>query len=441
MARGSALLDGSVLPPSRIVSERQAGLPRRFMPESATGREIVMLGEARPAPDYPGRSIFFLPFAMAGLVPPFSSFFMDVLEFYDLQMAHLTPNAVMTLAIFAHLCEMFIGVRPSLRLFRWFFTVQSVSPPSVVGGCYFQPRGPVLNRYIPCALRKKWDDWKSDWFYTPLANEARLRLPSQPPAPVSSWRAPVDLGDDYDAVLDRLAGLRSQGLTGAMVYGDYLRRRIAPLQRRARSAWEYTGPEDYMRTHQGVRWDWAPEDFKIVVQRVLNLSSVEASRIPQGILPLCSDPDRASILTIMMGVGASEERAPKDHDGASESRRGKQSAPGGGRASGPRVGGSGSSRPADAQGKRKLGGTPPPSPPPRGRGRRVPAVGAPEGAAPDVAARGGSAKRTGSARRGRLKHARETLISPSRWVIHRPPSQGRLTLICKHFFLPKRRFF
>jgi len=131
----------------------------------------------------------------------------------------------------------------------------------------------VLNRYIPCVLRKKWDDWKSDWFYTPLANEARLRLPSQPPAQVSSWRAPVDLGEDYDAVLDRLAGLRSQGLTGAMVYGDYLRRRIAPLQRRARGAWEYTGPEDYMRTHQGRRWDWAPEDFKMVVQRVLNLSS------------------------------------------------------------------------------------------------------------------------------------------------------------------------
>nr|ABA94227.1 retrotransposon protein, putative, unclassified [Oryza sativa Japonica Group] len=214
MARGSAPLDGSVLPPSRIVSERQAGLPRRFMPESATGREVVALGEGRPTPHYLGRSVFFLSFAMAGLVPPFSSFFMDILEFYDLQMAHLTPNAVMTLAIFAHLCEMFIGVRPSLWLFRWFFTVQPVSPPSVVGGCYFQPRGQVLHRYIPCVLRKKWDDWKSDWFYTPLADEARLRLPSQPPAQASSWRATVDLGNGYDAVLDRLAGLRSQGLTG-----------------------------------------------------------------------------------------------------------------------------------------------------------------------------------------------------------------------------------
>nr|AAQ56434.1 hypothetical protein OSJNBa0074N12.2 [Oryza sativa Japonica Group]AAQ56477.1 putative retrotransposon protein [Oryza sativa Japonica Group] len=418
MARGSALLDGSVLPPSRIVGERQAGLPRRFMPESATGREIVMLGEARPAPDYPGRSIFFLPFAMAGLVPPFSSFFMDVLEFYDLQMAHLTPNAVMTLAIFAHLCEMFIGVRPSLRLFRWFFTVQSVSPPSVVGGCYFQPRGPVLNRYIPCALRKKWDDWKSDWFYTPLANEARLRLPSQPPAPVSSWRAPVDLGDDYDAVLDRLAGLRSQGLTGAMVYGDYLRRRIAPLQRRARSAWEYTGSEDYMRTHRGVRWDWAPDDFKIVVQRVLNLSSMEASLIPQGLLPLCCDPDRASILTIMMGVGASEEVAPKGHDGAGGSRQ-EESTPGGGRASGPRDGGSGSNRPADARGKRKQGGTPPPSPP-RGDGAVRASRRRPEGAAPTSQPET-ERKKKRLRKTGETEPSRGNLISPPRWSFNRPP--------------------
>nr|ABA99784.2 retrotransposon protein, putative, unclassified [Oryza sativa Japonica Group] len=333
MARGSALLDGSVLPPSRIVSERQAGLPRRFMPESATGREIVTLGEGRPAPCYPGRSVFFLPFAMAGLVPPFSSFFMDVLEFYDLQMAHLTPNAVMTLAIFAHLCEMFIGVRPSLRLFRWFFTVQPVSPPSVVGGCYFQPRGPVLNRYIPCVLRKKWDDWKSDWFYTPLADEARLRLPSQPPA----------------------GGRRS----------------------------------------------------------------AEASLIPQGVLPLCSDPDRANILTIMQAVGASEERAPRGHDGSGGSRRGEQSTPGGGRASGPRDGGSGGSRPADVRGKRKQEGTSSPSPPRGGGAARVSSR-RPEGAAPTPQPEG-ERKKKRLRKMGGTEPSRGNLISPPRWSFNRPP--------------------
>nr|CAE01744.2 OSJNBb0056F09.7 [Oryza sativa Japonica Group] len=396
MARGSAPLDGSVLPPSRIVSERQAGLPRRFMPESATGREVVALGEGRPAPHYPGRSVFFLSFAMAGLVPPFSSFFMDVLELYDLQMAHLTPNAVMTLAIFAHLCEMFIGVHPSLRLFRWFFTVQPVSPPSVVGGCYFPPRGPVLNRYIPCVLRK-----------------------NQPPAQASSWRAPVDLGDGYDAVLDRLASLRSQGLTRAMVYGDYLRRRIAPLQRRARGAWEYTGSEDYMRTHQGVKWDWVPEDFKVVIQRVLNLSSVEASFIPQGVLPLCSDPERANILTIMQAVGASGERAPRGHDGAGGSRRGEQSTPGGGRASGPRDGGPGGSRPADARGKRKQEDTPSPSPP-RGGGAVRASSRRPEGAVPTSQPEG-ERKKKRLRKIGGTEPCRGNLISPPRWSFSRPP--------------------
>jgi hypothetical protein len=434
MARGSAPLEGSVLPPSRIVSERQAGLPRRFMPESATGREVVALGEGRPAPHYPGRSVFFLSFAMAGLVPPFSIFFMDILEFYDLQMAHLTPNAIMTLAIFAHLCEMFIGVRPSLRLFRWFFTVQPVSPPTVVGGCYFQPRGQVLNRYIPCVLRKKWDDWKSDWFYTPLADEARLRLPSQPPAQASSWRAAVDLGDGYDAVLDRLAGLRSQGLTGAMVFGDYLRRRIAPLQRRARGAWEYTGPEDYMRTHQGRKWDWDPEDFRMVVQRVLNLSSVEASLIPQGVLPLCCDPERANILTIMQEVGASGERAPRGHDGAGGSRRGEQSTPGGGRASGPRDGGPGGSRPADARGKRKQEGTPPPSPP-RGGGAVRASSRRPEGAVPTPQPEG-ERKKKRLRKMGGTEPCRGNLISPPRWSFSRPPRRFVPAPTAAVFILP-----
>nr|CAH67173.1 H0211B05.10 [Oryza sativa] len=365
MARGSAPLDGSVLPPSRIVSERQAGLPRRFMPESATGREVVTLGEGRPAPHYPGRSVFFLSFAMAGLVPPFSSFFMDVLELYDLQMAHLTPNAVMTLAIFAHMCEMFIGVRPSLRLFRWFFTVQPVSPPSVVGGCYFQPRGPVLNRYIPCVLRKKWDDWKSDWFYTPLADEARLRLPSQPPAQASSWRAP-----------------------------------------------EYTGSEDYMRTHQGGRWDWAPEDFKMVVQRVLNLSSVEASLIPQGVLPLCSDPDRANILTIMQAVGASEERAPRGHVGAGGSRRGSCFWA-------PRWG-PGGQPPCRRPGEEEAGGYPFPISSPRERGGACQQQ-APGGCRADIAARGGAKEEAAPQDGGDRTMPGKPYLPPKRDSVVPPP--------------------
>ena len=63
----------------------------------------------------------FLNFLAAGLVPPFSNFFMAVLEHFHLQMLHLHPNAILVLAIFSHLCEGFVGVRPSLEPFRHFF--------------------------------------------------------------------------------------------------------------------------------------------------------------------------------------------------------------------------------------------------------------------------------------------------------------------------------
>lgn len=53
------------------------------------------------------------------------------------------------------------------------------------------------------------------------------------------------LGDAFDTALDCLVGLRSLGLNGTMVFGDYTRRRLAPLQE-----WAYTGPNDSTRTHR-----------------------------------------------------------------------------------------------------------------------------------------------------------------------------------------------
>uniref|UniRef100_J3MHC7 Transposase (putative) gypsy type domain-containing protein n=1 Tax=Oryza brachyantha TaxID=4533 RepID=J3MHC7_ORYBR len=104
MMRSSMSLDGSVLPPSRITSERFAGLARKLI-LMLSGRKTVALGGDRPSPQYPHRSIFFLSYAMVRLIPPFSNFFREVLDFYEIRMAHLTPNSVLTLSIFAYMCE------------------------------------------------------------------------------------------------------------------------------------------------------------------------------------------------------------------------------------------------------------------------------------------------------------------------------------------------
>jgi hypothetical protein len=50
-------------------------------------------------------------------VPPFSSFFLVLLEHYWLQLQHPLPHSITLVAIFAHFYEMFMGVRSSVRLF------------------------------------------------------------------------------------------------------------------------------------------------------------------------------------------------------------------------------------------------------------------------------------------------------------------------------------
>jgi hypothetical protein len=58
----------------------------------------------------PGDFIFFAAYTLSGLVPPLSSFFLTLLEYYELQLQYLSPNSIMMVAIFIHFCEMFIGV-------------------------------------------------------------------------------------------------------------------------------------------------------------------------------------------------------------------------------------------------------------------------------------------------------------------------------------------
>jgi hypothetical protein len=45
------------------------------------------------------------------------------LENYDLQLHHLTPHSLVLVTTFIHLCKMYVGMRPSVRLFRLFFAL------------------------------------------------------------------------------------------------------------------------------------------------------------------------------------------------------------------------------------------------------------------------------------------------------------------------------
>jgi hypothetical protein len=53
--------------------------------------------------------VYFSVYALAGLVPSFSSFFLVLLEHYGLHLQHLSPHSITLVVTFAHFCEMFVG--------------------------------------------------------------------------------------------------------------------------------------------------------------------------------------------------------------------------------------------------------------------------------------------------------------------------------------------
>jgi hypothetical protein len=57
-----------------------------------------------------GEFVLFVSYLSYGLALSISPFFLLLLEELDLQLQHLTPHSILQAAIFAHLCEMFVGV-------------------------------------------------------------------------------------------------------------------------------------------------------------------------------------------------------------------------------------------------------------------------------------------------------------------------------------------
>jgi hypothetical protein len=102
-------------------------------------RGFTLLADMRPS-DF----VYFLAYALAGFVPVFSSFFFILLEYYGLYLQHLY--------------EMFVGVWPSVRLFRRFHVLRPMSKqPPHIGGSYFQQRTKGSSKYIAALTPGRWD--------------------------------------------------------------------------------------------------------------------------------------------------------------------------------------------------------------------------------------------------------------------------------------------
>jgi hypothetical protein len=178
----------------------------------------------------PGDFVFFTAYTLAGLVPPLSSF-LTLLEYYGLQLQHLSPNSIALVAIFIHLCEMYVGVRPSVRLFQRFFMLKAVSTRSLlIVGHYFQRRTPGHTRYIVPVSPGRWEWWREDWALVQADVHDRLALPiGGPTLDRTEWGKDPGLEPGFNPVLDRIQYLAENDLTSRMVLHDFPSKRLAPL--------------------------------------------------------------------------------------------------------------------------------------------------------------------------------------------------------------------
>ena len=121
---------------------------------------------------------------------------------------------------------MFVGVRPCVILFRYFFIlVRSGRSKDEVGGYYFQIRSDLPTPYIPGLAGGKWEEWRRDWVIATTDANERLALPTEGPASDrATWRAKPSLQPEFDSVLDKIRSLAESGLTSWHVLGDFVKR-------------------------------------------------------------------------------------------------------------------------------------------------------------------------------------------------------------------------
>ena len=191
-----------------------------------------------------GYVVSFAIFHERGFGVPAHRFLRGLLDYYEVELQHLTPNGVQHMAAFVALCEGFLGIDPHFDLWRYFFTV-SLSKRRVGGkevnvpmGCASIHLRPSRSKAYPLMrLVTSNKGWHSQWFYVRDDLSATLpkytgRLIEEAP---ESWGWGVQRKDKkhLDDLLTALRALMDRGVKGVGIIGDYHARRVVPLMARA----------------------------------------------------------------------------------------------------------------------------------------------------------------------------------------------------------------
>jgi hypothetical protein len=141
--------------------EHEGLIPPR---ERCTWRSAV--GDLIPAPR--GEIVALMSHIERGISFPLSDFCSAVFNFYQVQPFQLSPNSVLIMSGFAALCEGYLGVSPSLELFRYYYSMKRVT---LYSGGPLQNCGNITFKIHTCrtfpdiAGHESVKGWTGSYFY------------------------------------------------------------------------------------------------------------------------------------------------------------------------------------------------------------------------------------------------------------------------------------
>jgi hypothetical protein len=119
---------------------------------------------------------------------PSHRFLHSLLQFYGLEMHHLTHSGILHIATFVTLCEAYMGIEPHFDLWNYFFRArlwQGLDTEAVVLGSLdlFVPFGSRVNPHFHLLMSDPLVRWRKVWFF--------LRNDVHPPLPVVIGSRPI----------------------------------------------------------------------------------------------------------------------------------------------------------------------------------------------------------------------------------------------------------
>jgi hypothetical protein len=204
--------------------------------------------EADPTPP-PRYVVSFIPFHERGFGVPASRFMRALLHHYGVEPHNFNPNSIAQAAIFAAVCEGFLGIEPHWDLWTHLFSMEffaatmeakKVRMAVRAGGCTLQLRPGRAQLYILATLASSNKGWQNRWFY--LRNDGGMLPPFSQRVVTAAgtnwrWGATCENQEKLQPILQALQKVRDAGLTASGVVTAIHRRRVLPLaERRLRLA-------------------------------------------------------------------------------------------------------------------------------------------------------------------------------------------------------------